>query len=763
MGVCGVHSGRGRLSSRILEGGRAQSPFGRNLVCGRAFLAWVRKGTSTVRATGTKKRKTQPKKREPSPELQGFLFLALGCLGLVSFVAPQGYVTQLAHSVLIGFFGPSVVIMLALLVLWGGLVLIGARRKMHPRRAWGVLVFLLWMPYALELLQKAAGPISTGAPGGLYGSAMAQGMGTAFGNLGRLVIAILWPLLGLTLLSSRLLPAALRGTGQGLARLADWFRRAIVDFVAPEEAQKPPVAARPAKAEQPTEEPEPQGVPTLPPVVPEVQEEAEGVPRPILRPKVPREGFELPPLGLLSPPAVATRTPPDTTQRAKLLRDTLMSFGVEVKIVDALSGPAVTRFELQPAPGVKVSRILALSDDISLAMAAADIRIEAPIPGKSAIGIEIPNSEVSPVLLREVLETPAYQQSPSSLTIALGKDIAGRPIVAALDRMPHLLIAGATGSGKSVCLNAAILSLLFKNPPDRVQLLLIDPKVVELKRFEGVPHLLAPVVTDPKKAAGVLRRVLRTMEDRYRLFAQAGVRDIERFNEVSETQLPKLVVIIDELADLMMVSPVEVEESICRLAQMARAAGIHLVVATQRPSVDVITGLIKANIPSRIAFAVSSQVDSRTILDQGGAEKLLGKGDMLFSPLGRPKPIRAQGVFVEEEDVERVVAFLKEQGEPQYNGEILEVDREDEEEDADLDELFAKAVKVVVEARQASASLLQRRMRVGYARAARLVEQMEQKGFVGPADGGKPREVRLSALEYQRLFEREKGADSAPF
>jgi S-DNA-T family DNA segregation ATPase FtsK/SpoIIIE len=396
------------------------------------------------------------------------------------------------------------------------------------------------------------------------------------------------------------------------------------------------------------------------------------------------------------------------------------------------------------------------------------VRIEAPIPGRNVVGIEVPNLEVAAVRLRDVLESPAFQREASPLAVALGKDVAGAPVVAALDRMPHLLIAGATGSGKSVCINAIIASLLFRATPDRVRLLLIDPKVVELGQYDGLPHLLAPVVTDPREAYGALTWVIREMEGRYHRFAERGARDITRYNALldeGEEPLPYVVVVIDELADLMMVASTKVEDAIARLAQMARAAGIHLVVATQRPSVDVITGLIKANIPSRLAFAVSSQVDSRTILDSGGAEKLLGRGDMLFSPMGAAKPIRAQGALVTEGEVEALIAYVRAQAQPRYEDEVIRsaqaaaVDEEPPEEDP----LFADALRVVIEAKGASASLLQRRLRVGYSRAARLVDAMADRGYVGPPDGARPRQVRLTMAEYGRLFaDRQLGEPAEP-
>lgn len=438
---------------------------------------------------------------------------------------------------------------------------------------------------------------------------------------------------------------------------------------------------------------------------------------------------------------------------AQILENTLESFGIQAKVVQVSFGPVVTRYEVQPSPGIKVSRIVNLADDIALSLAVPDVRIEAPIPGKAAIGIEVPNKEVLKVYFREIIESAEFKNSSSKLTVALGKDIAGKPVVADLAEMPHLLIAGATGSGKSVCINTIITSILYKASPNEVKLLLIDPKVVELTTYNGIPHLIAPVVTDAKKAASALNWMVSEMERRYKLFAKEGVREINRFNEVSQEKLPKVLVIIDELADLMMVSPREVEESICRLAQMARAAGIHLVVATQRPSVDVITGLIKANIPSRISFAVSSQVDSRTILDMAGAEKLLGKGDMLFFPVGAAKPMRIQGAFLSEKEVEKVVAFVKNQMEPSYERDLS--DFEDEKSlknEDDVDELFKEALSVVIENGQASASLLQRKLRIGYARAARLIDQMEEKGFIGKYEGSKPRQILITKEQFEKYF-----------
>lgn len=470
--------------------------------------------------------------------------------------------------------------------------------------------------------------------------------------------------------------------------------------------------------------------------------------------------FQLPQLDLLTKnkDGRAKGSLSDESSNRRKLEATLESFGIRAKVLDVVRGPAVTRYEIQPDIGVRVSKIVSLTDDIALALAAKDIRMEAPIPGKSAIGIEVPNSEVSMVTLREVMELDAFQNTPSKLTVALGKDISGTPIVGNLARMPHLLVAGATGSGKSVCINGIITSILFKARPNEVKFLMIDPKMVELNVYNGIPHLLAPVVTDPRRASLALKKVVVEMEKRYELFSKSGTRNIEGYNTLISdpnyspptSPLPFIVVIVDELADLMMVAAGDVEDSICRLAQMARAAGIHLIIATQRPSVDVITGVIKANIPSRIAFGVSSQVDSRTILDMVGAEKLLGRGDMLYLPVGASKPIRVQGAFLSDQEVEKVVHYVQNQEKAEYQEELVpQIEEQPDNVDSFEDELYDQAVQIVLEAKQASVSLLQRRMRIGYTRAARLIDSMEAKGIVGPYEGSKPREVLLSLEQYQ--------------
>ena len=440
----------------------------------------------------------------------------------------------------------------------------------------------------------------------------------------------------------------------------------------------------------------------------------------------------------------------------KTLDETLKSFNVNASVSQVSVGPSITRYELQLSPGVKVSKIVSLADDISLSLASQGIRIEAPIPGKAAVGIEVPNKEITMVYFKEVIDSEEFKNNKSKIAFALGRDVAGTNIVADIGKMPHLLIAGATGAGKSVCINTIISSILFGANPDEVKMLMIDPKVVELSVYNGIPHLLVPVVTDPKKAAGALNWAVQEMTERYKMFASKNVRDINGFNKsaIQETEkLPQIVIIIDELSDLMMVAPNEVEDSICRLAQMARAAGLYLVIATQRPSVDVITGLIKANIPSRISFAVSSQVDSRTILDMGGAEKLLGKGDMLFYPVGESKPKRVQGAFISEKEIRTLVDFIKKQVPPAYNEDIIkDIQEEFKIEDSEVDELLEDAIELVVEAGQASILMLQRRLRIGYNRAARIIDQMEERRIIGGHEGSKPRKVLIDKEQWQEMI-----------
>ena len=482
------------------------------------------------------------------------------------------------------------------------------------------------------------------------------------------------------------------------------------------------------------------------------------------------ENYEYPPINLLAKNSKkSSKTGAKAlTEKATKLQRTLHSFGVSAKVENISVGPAITRYELKPAEGVRVSKIANLADDIALNLAAESIRIEAPIPGKQAVGIEIPNKEKETVPLRDVIESEEFENNKSKLTVALGKDVAGSIVLADIAKMPHVLIAGSTGSGKSVCINTIITSFIYNAKPSEVKLVMVDPKVVELSVYNGIPHLLIPVVTDPRKAAGALAWAVQEMDKRYNLFAEKGVRDLKGYNAIIDNnveegttgKLPQIVIIIDELADLMMVAAKEVEESICRLAQKARAAGMHLVIATQRPSVDVITGLIKANVPSRIAFAVSSQIDSRTILDQVGAEKLLGKGDMLFYPASASKPVRVQGAFVSDNEVEKIVDFVKSNGVATYNEDILEeIEKsnksdgqlEKEAEEDDTDPLLMDAIDTVVEVGQASTSFIQRRFKVGYARAGRIIDQMEARGIISGYEGSKPRQVLIKLEKLNEL------------
>ena len=513
--------------------------------------------------------------------------------------------------------------------------------------------------------------------------------------------------------------------------------------------------------------------------------EPETVAEPVIEiapePPAPPE-YHLPPISLLREPTgnMGGVSADELRQNAQLLVDTLQSFGVQTRIIDIARGPAVTRYELQPSAGVKISKITSLADDIALNLASSGVRIEAPIPNKAAVGIEVPNRSITPVTLREVIDSKEFADAKSKVTVALGRDISGSLCFANIEKMPHLMIAGATGSGKSVCINTIIMSILFKAKPDEVKLLLIDPKEVELSVYNGLPHLVTPVVTAPKKAAGALGWAVSEMDTRYKLFAAHNVREINSFNRMVEAQqsngepqdenspklskMPHYIIVVDELADLMMTAPTDVEDHICRLAQKARAAGIHLIIATQRPSVDVITGVIKANIPSRIAFAVSSQIDSRTILDSAGAEKLLGMGDMLFAPVGSTKPTRIQGCFVSDEEIERVISFIKSAGATEYDQQIIEeIDKHvptgksggssaASGGDSDgSDEMLNPAIECVVEAGIASTSLLQRKLKLGYARAARIIDELEAKGIVGPFEGSKPRAVLISKERWLEM------------
>lgn len=527
----------------------------------------------------------------------------------------------------------------------------------------------------------------------------------------------------------------------------------LPDFPDDEPVQEMEPEIVPPPEEDPLDLP-PEEIPPEPAPLEEVKPETEAA-----APEVPVSTYKFPPISLLhAGKSNGNAAIHDARENVNVLESTLKSFGVDVKITDVSVGPTVTRYELEPAPGVKVSRITGLQDDIALQLAATSIRIEAPIPGKSAIGIEVPNAKTMEVPLHDVLDDPVFKEKKGGVPVALGKDITGKTVVTDLTKMPHLLIAGSTGSGKSVCINTIITSILYHEEPENVKLILVDPKVVELDAYNGIPHLFIPVVTDARKAAGALHWAVKEMEKRYQDFSYSHVRDIGGFNRLHpDHKMPFIIIIIDELADLMMTAPDSVEEAICRLAQKARAAGIHMVLATQRPSVDVITGVIKANIPSRISFAVSSQIDSRTILDMGGAEKLIGKGDMLFNPIGAQNPIRVQGAFISDDEVQAVTSYIKaEVPKEAVKYEKIDLALPDKKEQEDLggeeDELLREAAEWVLDTKKASVSMLQRRFRIGYTRAGRLMDSLENMGIVGPAEGAKPREVLMTKEQAEDRF-----------
>ena len=717
-------------------------------------------------------------------EILGISFLAAGLLGIVCIISPTvGTVAFYAEKAMRVLTGEGRYLFPLLMAFWG-LKLIKGTKLGASNRTWGgsILFFVALTLLHVALSRGVAGREGvSGAGGGLLGATLYLLCYKSFGTAGTIIILTAFALIGFLLCVNAPLISITSSSFLGAKKYLQKMNGTLSNFLFIEEIEEKdenPVIIDNIGGAEDTNRPsanEHKGINTE-----TVSGTAHGEVNPVLR--LVRQGefgldslsssedntnpedrsygeYKLPPLTLLSRPLrnKNLRSNKDIAENVRILEETLENFGVKAKVTHVSRGPAITRYEIQPPPGIKVSRIVGLADDIALSMASPDVRIEAPIPGKAAVGIEVPNIEITMVHLRELLEAEEFRNANSRLTVVLGKDIAGNAIVADLTRMPHLLIAGATGSGKSVCLNTMLSGILFKAMPDHVKLLIIDPKMVELTTYNGIPHLISPVVTDPKKAATALRWAVKEMEYRYELFAAAGVRDITRYNNTGGKRdrvnpLPFIVVIIDELADLMMVAPADVEDSICRLAQMARAAGIHLVIATQRPSVDVITGLIKANIPSRVSFAVSSQVDSRTILDMGGAEKLLGKGDMLFFPVGAPKPIRVQGAYLSDREVESLVLFWKRQADPVYDenvtGEFHRVNPEDSLED----EMLPRAVEIFIETGHASISLLQRRLHIGYARAARLIDIMERRGIVGGYEGSKPRAVLMTLEQYESSF-----------
>lgn len=579
---------------------------------------------------------------------------------------------------------------------------------------------------------------------GLFGALLTKFVTTYFSRLGGFIIFITFALLSLALVTEILLSSLFANSAKKLKGLiAAIFKPRRAKEAKPKIIEKKNNFSMLPKPSVEKEEP----------LVsrPKIQIKAKPVnPEPKVKPQELKIGdYRLPSLDLLDapPPPEARQIKENLEDNARILEDTLGDFGIVAKVTDIERGPIITRYELEPAPGVKLSRIMSLSDDIALSMKAQSVRILAPIPGKDRVGIEVPNTQGSFVYLKEVFASKEFQETDTALTLALGKDITGRPIITDLDDMPHLLIAGTTGSGKTVCVNSLILSLLFKSSPTELKFVMIDPKMVELMPFNGLPHLLCPVVTDSKKAYTALNWVVGEMEERYRLLSKASARNIEAYNEKQE-KLPYIIVIVDEFADLMTVARDQTERAVQRLAQLSRAVGIHLILATQRPSVNVITGVIKANLPARISFKVASKVDSRTVLDMNGADKLLGKGDMLFLRPGESRPIRIQGTLISDEEIERVVAFIKSQAEPVYDEEILKEQQKSGVNSNEKDEFYNEAVKVIMESNQASVSILQRRMRLGYTRAARIIDMMEQEGLVGPFEGSKPRRILIDRDDW---------------
>lgn len=752
-------------------------------------------------------------------EILGVVLIALGVLFVVGLLSRStGLVSDFAVRILKIIAGEGCYLIPILLIMAGGRLMSRRNQTMFSPRMYGLLLVYLAALTFFHLIIPLEDSFKAGLAGdggGLLGALSSVLLRKAFGLSGTYIVLVAAGLISLLLLTNLSL---LSLSQLSLNKIKEVFRkgsRGVVDYLFTE-------------VEEEVADDNKQAAPT--PVTPVIIDQGERVtmqePLTVVEQTVAKQGraerqgqnkkgldtannatdtpettvdgtdgqtdlifdfapensscYRLPPLSILTRQSKLknTRLSKDINDNIHKLEETLGSFGIKAKVIQVSRGPAITRYEIQPPSGVKVSRIVGLADDIALSMAAPGVRIEAPIPGKAAVGIEIPNKETSMVHLRDLLETQEFIQGGSKLTISLGKDIAGNAVVADLAKMPHMLIAGATGSGKSVCINTLIVSILFKATPDEVKFLMIDPKMVELAMYNGIPHLVSPVVIDPKKAATSLRWAVKEMEKRYELFAAAGVRDITRYNQLfkkkdqeqnsdlsldqdleqerrqdnKQLPLPLIVVIIDELSDLMMVAPADVEDAVCRLAQMARAAGIHLLVATQRPSVDVITGLIKANIPSRISFAVSSQIDSRTILDMSGAEKLLGKGDMLFFPVGAAKPLRVQGAFLSDQEVEALVDYLKKQAAPVYDKQILRDEPTKEEVHEIEDELLPQAVQILIESGHASISLLQRRLRIGYARAARLIDVMEKKRIVGGYEGSKPRAILMTLEQFNQAF-----------
>lgn len=732
-------------------------------------------------------------------EIIGLLVIALGVFSMVSLAsAAAGVVGQLLADALRTIAGQAAYAIAFFCIIYG-LKIMRQRQQASQLQLLGMILLVIVLATLLHLQLSPASAVKqglAGAGGGILGAFFSWVLLQCFARTGSYLLLATVTVIAMLLITDRSLVNGFGQMRQKLAGLYWTWRERLTQYRSKRQSAKaakakakdtvkaakqaesmPPVVIKPDKQRvinipSPLDEGEKDDLKMSPdgnhlqtvkaakderkivPMKAETKQEAAAAQVMEVPPvNCAPEAYQLPPIDLLSKAGSGRggRSERDIEGMAAVLETTLSSFGVDAHVLKASQGPAITQFEVQPAVGVKVSKIVNLADDLALKLAVPDIRIEAPIPGKAVIGIEVPNKKIQPVHLRGILETIGINPTGSKLNVVLGKDIAGNPVITDIAKAPHLLVAGATGSGKSVCINALIASILYQAKPQEVKFLMVDPKMVELTNYNGIPHLIAPVVTDPKKAAAALKWIVTEMENRYRTFASNGVRDIRRYNELKAAKkgadgapLPFIVVIIDELADLMMVAPGDVEDAICRLTQMARAAGIHLVIATQRPSVDVITGIIKANIPSRIAFAVSSQVDSRTIIDMNGAEKLLGRGDMLFLPVGASKPVRIQGVYISDDEVEALVEYVKAQCKPEYLGGDFAAAAEQSTAVVDDDPLLTEAIHLVVERGQASVSMLQRKFKLGYNRAARLMDMMEERGIVGPYEGSKPREVLLT-------------------
>lgn len=712
---------------------------------------------------------------EPSPfkqDLTGILLIALALFILISnFSSSTGllglYIVKLALRAILGV---GIYILPLFIALYGIILLFRHEIKELTVRLTGLLILFITFITAVQFyspyyFKAEAQQVVIQGAGGIIGYGLRYVLERTLGAAGSYILLAALALIGLLLVLNLTAKAVLTFLISLLAlpKFPEKKPEKKIKLAVPEPGDNKSIAAQmPLIKEMPKEVvsfPMPEVMETQA-VEPKREEKEITIVETGEKPRKSYGKYKLPPLDLLDDPTAKEKEKQDklretTELRRKLLEEALASFGVGARVVSVNQGPAVTRYELQPNPGVKVSRIANLADDIALNLAAQGVRIEAPVPGKSVIGIEVPNTVVTPVRLKEIVKTNEFQKNFSKLFIGLGKDLSGTPIYGDLTKMPHLLIAGTTGSGKSVCINSLIVSILLRARPDEVKFIMIDPKMVELSIYNDIPHLLAPVVTEARRAALTLKHwVIKEMERRYKVFYEAGARNIEVYNRgirEGDTKLPFIVVIVDELADLMMVAAAEVETTICRLAQMARATGIHLVIATQRPSVDVITGLIKANIPSRIAFAVATQIDSRVILDMSGAEKLLGRGDMLYNPVGAMKPFRLQGSYVTDPETEKIIKFIKDQAEPEYVDEIASLQLPggesgtSETDSSGRDTLFAEAAKLIVESQIASTSYLQRRMRIGYNRAARLMDEIEAAGIVSKTEGeNKPRRILAS-------------------